>query len=329
MSPTSVRRLIPDPFVMQSLADIKGILESQGLRPNKSLGQNFLIEPAHVTRLVDAAALAPGDLVLEVGPGTGVLTDVLLEHGCRVVACELDRGLAAMLRQRYAHHAREQRFTLVEGDCLASKHELNPELLHALDARPFKLVANLPYGAASPLMIALATRFHPFRAPPAPSTSPPTPSDASRPVEHAPCLGQFVTIQREVAQRLRAAPNTRDFGEMGVLVQAMCEVQRLALLPPGCFWPAPKIDSEMVSIIPRARPLTNDPAALADLCRLLFTQRRKQLGAILRHDHPHLLTNLPAGVAPSARPESLSVAHLVELAGARRTSSEPAQRDQK
>lgn len=281
---------------MQTLQDIKAALEARGLRPSRALGQNFLIEPAHVARLVEASGVGAGDVALEVGPGTGVLTDALLARGCHVVACELDRGLADLLRDRYAGNIAQGTFTLVEGDCLEGKRGVNEALVRALGTRPFRLVANLPYNAASPLMILLATRFHPMLA-----------------ADLPPCLGQYVTIQREVADRLRAAVGTRDYGEMGVLVQAMADVRRIALLPPGCFWPPPKVDSEMVSIIPRAEPATGDPEALSRLCRMLFTRRRKQLGSILRDAAPTLLDHLPEGIDASMRPEVLPPAALVAL----------------
>lgn len=283
---------------MQSLTSIKELLDSRGLRPSKALGQNFLIEPAHILRLVDASGVFAGDLVLEVGPGTGVLTDVLLERGCRVVACELDRGLADLLRDRYAEQSDRGTFTLIEGDCLASKHEVNPSVIEGLDGQAFRLVANLPYGAASPLMIALATQFHPA---------------VRGGVGVASCLGQFVTIQREVAERLRAAPGTKDYGEMGVLVQAMCEVKRIAMLAPGCFWPPPKVTSEMVAVTPRSEPLTKDVQALSRLCRMLFTHRRKQIGTTLAREAPALLEQLPVGVDRMMRPEELTVEQLVAM----------------
>jgi 16S rRNA (adenine1518-N6/adenine1519-N6)-dimethyltransferase len=282
---------------MQSLASIKELLESRGLRPSKALGQNFLIEPAHVMRLVDAAGVGRGDVVLEVGPGTGVLTDVLLGRGCRVIACELDRGLADLLRERFADQARNGAFTLIEGDCLASKHEVNPLVIDALGGQPFRLVANLPYGAASPLMIALATG---------------APVAGARVSVH--CLGQFVTIQREVGERLRAAVGTKDYGEMGVLVQAMCGVKRIAVLPPGCFWPPPKVTSEMVAVTPLAKPLTDDVGSLSRLCRTLFTHRRKQIGTTLARESPGLLKRLPVGVDRTMRPEQLTVQQLVAMA---------------
>lgn len=316
---------------MQSLASIKELLESRGLRPSKSLGQNFLIEPAHVLRLVDAAGVGPGDLVLEVGPGTGVLTDVLLERGCTVIACELDRGMAELLRDRLAAPMKSGQFTLIEDDCLATKHEVNPRIIGALAGHPFRLVANLPYGAASPLIIALATMFHPrLRGAAACPEGQVAHADAT-PFPHglpkagqavAPgspiCLGQFVTIQREVAERLRAQPGTKDYGEMGVLVQAMCQVKRIAVLPPGCFWPPPKVTSEMVAITPLAEPLTKDTDSLSRLCRMLFTHRRKQIGTTLAREAPELLEQLSAGVTRTMRPEEMSVEMLVEMSRAMR-----------
>lgn len=264
---------------MQTPADIKALLASVGASPKHALGQNFLIAHDHITRLVDRSGVGRGDLVLEVGPGTGAMTDLLVERGCELVLAELDANMVAILKSRFA-----ERVTIVEGDCLASKSAIAPAILDAIDGRPFTLVANLPYGAASPLMVALAAD-HP-----------------------AQCRGQYVTIQREVGQRLRAQPGTKDFSELSIVVQAMCTVERVATLPPGCFWPQPKVTSETVAIEPRAVPLTDDPRALAAMCRRLFTKRRKQLGAILGRDIP-----LPDGVTHDLRPEALTVDQLVAL----------------
>jgi 16S rRNA (adenine1518-N6/adenine1519-N6)-dimethyltransferase len=264
---------------VQTVADIKALLASRGLSPKHALGQNFLIAHDHIARLVDRAGVGAGDLVLEVGPGTGTMTEELLERGCEVVLSELDREMGAILRDRFG-----ERVTLVEGDCLHDKQTLNPRLVEALGERPFTLVANLPYGAASPLMVALATDF------------------AGR------CLGQYVTIQREVAQRLRAQPNTKDYSELTIVVGSMCTVERVATLPPGCFWPQPKVTSEMVAIEPRNEALTDDPRGLARMCRTLFTKRRKQLGRILGKG-----ATLPEGIDRTRRPESLTIGQLVEL----------------
>lgn len=277
---------------MQTLTDIKRLLEERGLRPNRALGQNFLCDHNLIRRLVEVSGAGPGDVALEVGPGTGALTDALLERGCEVVACELDRGLADLVEARYADAG--GRFTLVRGDCLERKSLLNPEIDRALAGRRFRLIANLPYGAASPLMVLLATRYHPAIA-----------------SKGAACVGQFVTIQQEVGQRLRATPGTSDYGELGVLTQAMCTVTRIATLPPECFWPRPKVTSEMVSIVPLSTPLTWDPDRLAYLCRLLFTKRRKQVGTILAGALG--ASGFPEGIAPTQRPEQLTISRLVEL----------------
>jgi 16S rRNA (adenine1518-N6/adenine1519-N6)-dimethyltransferase len=266
---------------MQSLAQIKALLAAHGLSPRHALGQNFLVEPAHLTRLVDAASLTPGETVLEIGPGTGTLTEELLARGVRVVAAEIDRGLAALLRATFAN---EPRFTLVEGDCLEGKHALAPGLLAGLGHGPFALVANLPYAAGTPVMIALLA-------------------------DHPRCRGLFVTVQREVAHRLVASPGTRDFGPLAVLAQSVASPQIIATLPPGCFWPRPDVTSAMVAIPRLANPATPEPRRLVDFCQRLFAQRRKQLGAVLGRAGPW-----PAGVTPDARAESLTPVLLEELA---------------
>jgi 16S rRNA (adenine1518-N6/adenine1519-N6)-dimethyltransferase len=272
---------------VQTLAQIKQMLEERGLRPRHALGQNFLIDKNLIGKLVDASAVRAGDCVLEVGPGTGALTEALLERGAHVVACELDRGLAELLRDRVPTLGLPGTFTLVEGDCLAGGaggKRLSDEAARALAGRPFSLVANLPYGAATPLMLNLLIDF------PA-------------------CARQGVTIQREVAQRLAAQPGSKDYGTLSVVAQAMATVEIIAKLPPECFWPRPEITSAMVLLTRREQPATAHPARLALLCQRLFSQRRKQLGGVLGRE-----TALPPGVQPTQRAEELSVEQLVWLA---------------
>ena len=262
---------------MQTLGEIRDILAEHGLHPKKALGQNFLHDQNQLRRLLVAAEVGEGDLVLEVGPGTGTLTESLLEAGCEVVACELDRDLAGVLHQRLG-----ERITLVRADCLEDQRTLSGELDAALDGRPFKLVANLPYGAASPLMSLLATRRD--------------------------CRGQHVTIQREVADRLLAGPGSKAYGSLSIFVGAMATVKRVAVLPPGCFWPPPKVESAIISITPREEPLTEDPESFGRFLHSLFSRRRKQLGTIIGRD-----ATFPEGVAATMRPEQLSVESLVAL----------------
>ncbi|MCC6659839.1 MAG: ribosomal RNA small subunit methyltransferase A [Phycisphaerales bacterium] len=286
---------------MQTLTRIKELLAARGLAPRHALGQNFLIDQNLVRKLVDAGlapvrsggldAHGPGPsraprVVLEVGPGTGTLTEELLARGCEVVACELDPGLASLLREALeAEHGR--RLHLIEGDCLDSKREVSSTVLAALGGRPFTLIANLPYAAATPLMLALLTG-------------------------HPECHGLYVTVQREVADRMLARPGTKDFGTLGIVAQAVAEPVLLASLPPECFWPRPEVTSAMVAVPRRAEPLTDDPARLADFCQAVFSRRRKQLGSVLGRQGPW-----PPGVSPTDRAESLSIPALIALSRTR------------
>ncbi len=264
---------------MHTLTELRAMLEERGLAPRKALGQNFLIDANLARKLVEASGVGEGDVVLEVGPGAGALTETLVERGCRVIACEMDRGLCDLLRDRLG-----DRITLIEGDCLASKHELHPEIVRAIGDGPFRLVANLPYNAASPLMTILA-------------------------LHHANCAGMFVTIQKEVADRLMAEPGGKEYGPLTVLIRACADVSRIATAPPECFWPRPKVTSAMIGIVRLPAPMTTNLAALERVCQRVFQQRRKMIGSVLGRD-----VAWPSGVSPTQRPEELSVEQLCVLA---------------
>lgn len=264
---------------MQSLREIRELLAARGLTPRHRFGQNFLHDHGKILELVDTANLQPGETVLEVGPGTGALTECLLEREVRVVAVEIDRDLAGLIRDRFG-----DRVTLVEGDCLAKGRRLSPEAVSALEGAEFKLVANLPYQAASPLMASLL-------------------------MHHPECLGQWVTIQKEVVDRLVANAGTKAWGPLTAIVRAFASARRIALLPPGCFWPAPKVTSAIAELVPCAsdsRP--SDPDGFARFVTKLLSQRRKQIGGILGHD---ITTSL--GIEAQTRAETLDAGQLLEL----------------
>ena len=267
---------------MQTISEIRRLLDERGLRPRKALGQNFLHDQNQIRRLLEAAALEPGDLVLEVGPGTGTLTEALLDRGCRVIAAELDAELAGLLTERLG-----DRITLIEGDAMGRRRTLAPAIVAALDGEPFRLVANLPYQIATPLMVTLA-------------------------LDHPTCRGQYVTIQREVADRLEAVPGTKAWGVAGILVRLAAVVRRIGTLPPSCFWPMPQVTSAMVAIEPRPEEAwlvsRSETAVFASWVSGVFSRRRKQLGSILGRE-----IAWPDGVEPAHRPETLSLEQLVEL----------------
>lgn len=272
----------------QTLSEIRSLLTSAGLAPRHRFGQNFLIDLNLMRKLVEAAEVGRSDVILEVGPGTGSLTEVLLDRGARVVAVEIDHGLQALLRERLSEHPR---FTLVQADILASKHTINPlvtSVLDELEPEPGgarKLVANLPYQVATPLLMDL---LH-----------------ASPPMDRMTC-----TIQKEVGERLAAAPNCGDYGPISVICQTLAEIDLIAILPPSAFWPRPKVESVMLTITPRPPDQidVDDIEGFVKFVQQGFAQRRKMLRRVVRDwDVLDALAAFDeAGVSSDARPEELS-----------------------
>lgn len=278
-------------MVGQTQTQIRALLAAAGVAPRRRLGQNFLVDLNLMRKLVAMADLNPADVILEVGAGTGSLTEMLLEHGVHVVAVEIDRGFQAILRERLGDHPR---CTLIQADALAGKHQINPLVLKALEERQpqadgaRKLVANLPYQIATPLLAELLVS--------------------------GPALGRLTcTIQREVGERLGAQPRTNAYGPLSVIVQTVASIELVAILPGTAFWPRPDVESLMISIRPRpAEQIEVDD--VADFARFVhrgFLHRRKMLRRVVRDWD--LLDALAAfrlaGVNPDARPEELTPAN--------------------
>ena len=270
----------------QSKHQIQSLLSSANTQPRHRFGQNFMIDQNLVRVIAHAASPMAGDLVIEVGPGTGTLTDELLSRGVDVVAVEIDRDLAKLLRERFAD---EPRFTLIEGDALSSKHALNEELVQLIAAargRAIKLVANLPYNIASPLIIELLILG----------------------------IEQLVfTVQKEVADRLRAAHGSDAYGPLSVMAQLLARVEVLRTLPPQAFWPPPKIESALVRMTRDDRSGGN-AAVFGRFVQKLFSFRRKTLRrALAQAGYDADAAIAATQLDPQARPEVLSVPQLQVL----------------
>ena len=272
----------------QTKQQIQALLADAGSSPRHRFGQNFMIDGNLVRLVADAGAIQPGDVVIEVGPGTGTLTEELLVRGADVIAVEIDRDLAALLRAR---HGENPKLAVIEGDALAGKHEINRDLAARIasargEGQPVKLVANLPYNIASPLVIELM-------------------------IAGVDLL--VFTVQKEVADRLRAREDSDDYGPLTVMAQLLASVEVLRTLPPQAFWPAPKIDSALVRMT-RADQLGTDAPAVGRFVQKLFAARRKTLRKALAQmglDGESLLASL--GIDAQLRPERLTPRQCLEL----------------
>lgn len=273
--------------------DLHRILERLEIHPSTRLGQNFLIDPNLCAALVRDAAPQPGETIVEVGPGTGAITEPLLETGARILAIELDRRLCEYLRERFAERAN---FTLVEADACRLDYQ------KLLNDRPCRLIANLPYSAGTVLLGKLFALEHP-------------PEEA------------FILLQREVADRLLAKPGTKAYGSLTVRSQVIYECHRLRQVPGRVFFPEPGVISSHLRLRRRATiPSRAQRESLSVLARVAFGQRRKKLLGVLRKNLPavdwqSLFDQL--GISSDARAETLPPALFLKLASALQSIEKP------
>src|SRR5688572_16105432 len=277
----------------QSKHQIQAILAEAGAEPRQRFGQNFMIDQNLVRLVAEAGQVGPDEVVIEVGPGTGTLTEELLARAGRVIAVEIDRDLSRALRERFAPN---EKFELIEGDALDGKHGINPDLCAHLAAvrstatlPVLKLVANLPYNIASPLVIDLL-------------------------IEGVELLA--FTVQKEVADRLRAPAGGDAYGPLTVMAQLLARVEVLRTLPPQAFWPAPKIDSALVRMT-RDDRLGARARDFSRFVQVLFSFRRKTLRkALTQAGYEDAERALRArGIDPQLRPEVLTPARFLDLFG--------------
>ena len=262
------------------LSEMRQILDERGIKLTKSLGQNFLHDGNQLRRIVELAELVATDRILEVGPGLGPLTDLLISRVREVLAIEKDKRLYDILRERFPD------LRLLHADALEYLRD------NRVDWRDWKLVANLPYSVASPIIVDLC---------------------------EAPPKMMVATLQLEVAQRLAATAGSKDYGVLTLLVQLHYEPREHFRIPSTCFFPPPDVDSACIKLARRVTPLL--PKETEPVYRKLvkrgFSQRRKMMMKLLKQDWPaeRLQAAFKAtGLAETIRAEQVDLRNFVKLA---------------
>jgi 16S rRNA (adenine1518-N6/adenine1519-N6)-dimethyltransferase len=259
----------------------------------KRYGQHFLNDRTALADIADAARLTNDDVVVEIGPGRGALTDQLLSRAGRVVAIEIDKQLTQLLREKYAA---DTRVTIIEGDVLDIR-------ISDVAGGPFTVVGNVPYYITTPIL------FHALRPP-------------------LPVRCVFL-VQREVAERIVSPPGSREYGALSVNVQAVAKAEIVRIVPAGAFSPPPKVESAVVRITPLQKPIVaeNEIESFRTFVLSVFGMRRKQIATILRSvwslagaEATRILAEV--GIDPKARPETLSPEQLAGLLRRRATNSQ-------
>jgi 16S rRNA (adenine1518-N6/adenine1519-N6)-dimethyltransferase len=268
-------------------------LKILGRRPSKSLGQHFLIHRATAERIAAAINPKPGDVVVEIGAGLGALTVPLSQSGARVIAVEIDPALAAFLWREFQTKIREETLRVECIDIL----KLDLVGLHDRFQTKLKIIGNLPYNISSPVMFKLMEVAH-F-------------------IQEA-----VLMLQDEVAERVLAGPGSRDNGILSVMVGYHSDCKRFMRVKPSQFHPAPKVDSQVLSLQFRACPLTPkvEPHYLLEVVKAAFSHRRKTLrNSLLASNFPHLTPDsvsavlAEAAIEPRLRPENLELQDFLRL----------------
>ena len=264
-------------------SDLKDMMEKHDLRPSKSLGQNFVVDPNTILKIIRAANIEKGEQILEIGPGLGSLTSQLSATS-KVVAIELDRYLVPALEEVLDHFGKRENVEIVQEDAM----KIDWQEFFAQRQGVWKMVANLPYNIATPLLVTL--------------------------LENAPEIQAiYVMVQLEVGERFAASPKSKAYGIPSVKAQYWAETKVLGKVSPNVFLPVPKVDSAILQIIRKSSPPEVNYANFSRLIQTAFQHRRKMIRKSLNKLVP--LANFSiAELSPQARPEELSVTDWVKLA---------------
>ena len=264
-------------------SDLKDMMEKHDLRPSKSLGQNFVVDPNTILKIIRAANIEKGEQILEIGPGLGSLTSQLSATS-KVVAIELDRYLIPALEEVLNHFGKRENVEIVQEDAM----KIDWQEFFTQRQGVWKMVANLPYNIATPLLVTL--------------------------LENAPEIQAiYVMVQLEVGERFAASPRSKAYGIPSVKAQYWAETKVLGKVSPNVFLPVPKVDSAILQIIRKPSPSEVNYANFSRLIQTAFQHRRKMIRKSLNTLVP--LANFSiAELSPQARPEELSVTDWVKLA---------------
>ena len=296
------RNIEPPPKVnKQTVSYLSTRFAEVGLNPNKRHGQNFLIDMNLLNMIASSAKLTRNDVVLEIGTGMGSLTGIFAQQAGQVITVEIDQYLYQMASEELEPF---DNVLMLKQDCLKNKNTFAPEVIAAVKehmaevpGRVFKLVANLPYNVATPIISNL------LRSEIVPAS-------------------MTVTIQKELADRLVAKPGSKDYGSLSVWVQSICDTKIVRVMSPKVFWPRPKVDSAIIHIVHRPEKR----AEIADLdffhafIRAMFFHRRKYMRSVIvsafkgQLEKPHVDEVLQSlGHGPETRTEQLPIPVMQEL----------------
>jgi len=282
-----------DPQSLPSLVSrTRTLLASRGLRPRKSRGQHFLVDRRVRDAIVDAAGVGPGSAVVEIGPGTGVLTEALLQRGATVLAVELDRELAAALEEGLGH---QPALTIRVADAL--RFDFAAQLGDHPERGRIQVVANIPYYITTPLVFRLLRCRSVFRA-------------------------LFLTVQREVAERMSGSPGSKAYGVLSLACRYWATTRPVLAIPRTAFYPVPEVDSTLVrfDLLETPRVSVGSPGQLFGVIRAAFEQRRKTLRNALRHaGWPAIALDsalAASGIAGGRRGETLALEEFARLSEA-------------